>query len=73
MPPNFFKEKKQASIVSPSTIANAMEKMLFLLSCVIATTRVPIYLPYRKVPSTCIIGLQYGKPSMHGLNVQKTL
>ena len=37
----FLRKKNQASAVSPSTIANAMGKMLFLPSCATATRRVP--------------------------------
>ena len=68
----FLRKKNQASAISPSTIANAIGKILFLSSCAIATIRVPLYIMYRKVPSTCTIGLQNGKPSMHGLNVHNT-
>ena len=40
------------SQVSPSTIANASGKTLPLPSCVVAINRVPLYLPYKCVPST---------------------
>jgi len=37
-----------------------------------AVNKVPQYLPVKNVPSTCTSGLQYLKPSMHGLNTQNT-
>ena len=49
----FFKKKNKAFVVSPSTIANVVRSILFLLSCTIV--KVP---PYRNVSSTWISGLQ---------------
>ncbi|KAG2399694.1 plastid-lipid-associated protein [Vigna angularis] len=46
-----------------------MGSMLFLPSCATATRRVPLYLPYRNVPSTCTNDLQYGNPSTQGCSV----
>ncbi|RYR42207.1 hypothetical protein Ahy_A08g038678 [Arachis hypogaea] len=48
----FLRKKCHASAVSPSTKAKAIGTIFWFPSCATATISVPLYLPYRCVPST---------------------
>jgi hypothetical protein len=67
---NFSEKKFHASLVSPSTIAKATGKIWLFPSWATTNNNVPLYFWYNQIPSTCTIGLQSEKPSMHGFKAQ---
>ncbi|MED6212519.1 hypothetical protein PIB30_084168 [Stylosanthes scabra] len=69
----FDRKKDQASIVSDSTSANAIGKILSFPSYATAINKTPPYFPYRWVPLMEMKFLQCLNASMHGGNDQKTL
>ena len=67
-----LKKKFQESANSVSTIAKEIENIFRSPSCATANNKTCLYLSYNHVPSTWTIRLQNGKPSIHGLNAQKS-
>ncbi|KAF7827624.1 serine/threonine-protein phosphatase 7 long form-like protein [Senna tora] len=56
------KKKRHAPPVSPSTTANARGKHFLFPSCDVAISNVPVYFPYKNVPSICTMGFTCSKP-----------
>ena len=64
------KNQDQESSFSLSTRAKTMRITFLLPSCVLAISNVPLYRPYKNVPSTWTIGFAFVSAAMHGLKVQ---
>ncbi|MED6150729.1 hypothetical protein PIB30_075335 [Stylosanthes scabra] len=69
----FDRKKDHASVVSDSTSAKAIGKILSFPSWATAISKTPPYFPYKWVPSMEMKFLQCLNASMHGGNDQKAL